>query len=747
MEEEKKKTTIADLNTLYDESERIDKKCFAEMRSNVLLCAGDHYNRKRENATYPNIRSSSRGVQSKRLRLTKNHIYRIVKTYANAITAKAPGVVPLPKNEAEMQDKKSAELNKAVWQDIKDRHKLNAKFARYAHEFVEVGEHAVKITWDQDKGEIVGYRPLMDELGEPVMQQAVGEDGQPSFDIQEGIEESTDEFGMPIQIPVQTQVPRMENVPDKSQPVYSGDFSFDTIHAFDLLRDPAVGDMRESKYLIVRTMPDRKELKRRYKDQPDKLKFLEKSDGETFVVFDSNTGKHERTKSKVLVKEAYYRPCPEYPEGYFYFYTDHGILEQGPLPYSLFPIKWVGFDEAPTSARASSIIRVARPYQGEINRAASQEATHQIVNGDDKIIYQAGATLTQGAQLPGIRGLSVNGTAPTVLPGRAGAQFTEYIERQKSEMYQAVFLDEVFAEKSAQLDPYSMLFRSMSQQAIFVPYVKKFEEYLVEICELTLRMAKHYLPDDSVIRAVGKDETVNIEEFRNTEEMSYQIKVEAMSDSIETMMGKQITFQHVLQYVGKDMDKKTVGKVLKNMPFLNNEDTFSELTIDEDNVDNDMLLIERGGQPQIDIYDNNEYYIKKLVHRIKSPSFALLSPEVQQVYQQFLQMHQQEEMRKVQEMKAAQDEMIPTGGAMVTCQIHVQDPENPGSTKQLRLPYETLMDTVSKLEKQGKTLQVLEDMNQGVVAQMAQQMSAQNSPGANQQINNPGLNAQVAQPI
>lgn len=686
----KKLMDIAKLNELYERSEQVDKEDFAEKRSNVLLCAGDHYNRRAPQG-FSRIREEGQNTSTKKLRLVKNHTYRVVKTYANSIIAKSPGVKPSPKNETEMQDRKDAELNTAVWQDIKERHKLNSKFARYAHEFVEVGELAVKITWDPSKGYIQGYSPLVEMDAEGNEYPVVDEMGQ--------------------------------MVPDKEQPIYSGDFNFETVHAFNLLRDPAAETMSESPYLIVRKMMDRKELKKAYKDQPEKLKALDSKTDETYVIFDTNKGNHQKTKTKVLIKEVYYRPCIQYPNGYFYIHTDTAILEHGELPYGIYPVKWVGFDEFPTTARARSIVKVVRPYQAEINRAASQEATHQITLGDDKIIYQTGATLQQGALLPGVRGISVNGAAPTILPGRTGTQYTEYIENQKRELYQAAMLDEVTAEKSMTQDPYAMLFTSMKQRAVFQPYIQKFQDFLIEICETTLELAKHYLPDDALVSAVGRNEQINIPEFRKTTKFCYQVVVEPVNEDAETMIGRQFANKEILQYVGKNLPEDVVGKMIKNMPFVNNDDSFDLLTIDEDNVTNDMLLIERGGMPMIGPHDDNKFYIQRLTHRMKQPDFDFLQPQVKQVYQQFLQLHQQEEVRKIESIKAQQDEMIPTGGALITCQMRVPDPDNPGQSKQVRLPYETIMHTMKNLERQGKTLDELETINQGALAQMADQMA------------------------
>jgi len=698
---------VEELNRLYTESEEVDKSAFSEMRSNVLLSAGEHYT-KNVNKHFSRLRETNKLSPQTKLRLTKNHIYRVVKTYTNSIIQKAPGVRPVPKNDTEMQDRKDAELNRAVWEDIKERHKFKDKFRKWAEEFVEVGEFALKVFWDPDKGQHIGYEPLIDEeTGEQVMEMAVD-----------------DATGQPIIDPM-TMEPVLQEVPDETKPVMSGDFCYEPIHGFNLLRPAECKDMQEAKHLIIRKMVDKRSLMKKYKEDPDKLRFLEESKGDDFVVFDSNKVAYKSTKTETLVKEMFIKPSILYPKGYFYMFTEHGILEQGELPFGIFPIHWVGFDEYVTNPRARSIVKVARPYQAEINRSASQEATHQVTLGDDKILYQKGSKLSQGALLPGVRGVSYNGAPPQILPGRTGAQFGDYNQRTIAELYKATFLDEVMAEKNNQLDPHTMLFRTLSQKSVYVPYIQKWERFMVDICETSLEYAKHYLPDDALISAIGKNEMVNIPEFRKTTKLCYRINLEPVSDDAETLLGKQINFQHILQYVGKNLNPDDIGKIIKNMPYVNTEDSFSDLTIDYDNVTNDMLAIERGSQPKVNPLDNNEYYIKKLTHRMKQSDFAYLPPEQQQYYQTFMQMHQNEVTRKSQEIQRAQQGFIPTGGALVSVDMYVPNEDPSKQPKRARIDQKAVEWLLKQLELQGINLDKMEEMERSSMAQIAQMMNQQ----------------------
>lgn len=697
-----KKYDIDGLNQLYETAQRVDDEVFTEMRSNLLLVSGKHYT-KRTSKFFDRLRNTNRLSEVQKLRITKNHIHKICRHYVNSILDKVPGVAIAPYNEMEMQDRKAAELNQAVWNDAKEQYRLRERVREWGNNFVEVGEVCVKLFYDPNVGDFVGYAPKMSDEGEY----------------------ETDDMG--------------EYVGDEGMPIFSGKFVFETVHGFNLLRSPFAKNMKDSPYHIIRKMVDKRFLKKVYATQPEKLEAIEESEKETYVVFDSHKSNYTSTDKEILVREYYFKPCMDYPEGYFYIATEFGILEEGTLPEGVYPLVWAGFDEYASTPRASSIIKVARPYQAELNRAASQQASHQISVGDDKVIYQAGTKLAPGALLPGVRGLTYQGSAPQILPGRDGGQFLPYIQQQISEMYQACMISEIQAEENlGQMDPHTLLFRSASQSQKFSQYTEKFETFLKELCETYLKLAKAYMPDNMFIKAVGKSEAINIAEFKSTEPINYQIKVEPQSESVDSKLGRQMALTHVLQYVGKQLTPKDIGMVLTNMPYVNNEKIFKDLTIDTENVDNDMLALERGEVPTVNPYSDNEYYDKRLTHRMKQADFKMLPPEVQQSYQKLLNMHRMEIQKKQQAAIDAKNDYVPVGGAMITCSMHIPDPERPGKTKQLRLPYQSLDWLVKLLDKQGATLEKLDEMNPGSIAQM-QAMGQRGRPQGGPPVVPPGM--------
>jgi hypothetical protein len=695
------KHDIKKLNELYQDSERVDHDLFAEMKSNLLLVAGDHYTKK-GSKFWDRIKDQRNLAEPLKLRLTQNHIQKISGIFQNNIISQAPGTRAFPKNESELQDQKSAELNQSVWEDIKYKTKHRERVSSWVSEYDDIGEVATKINFFPNKGHFIGYKQKT-QL-DPVTGQSVG-----VFDPITGEPVAGDEA------------------------VFSGEVGFESVYAFNLLRAPSAKTMEESPYLIVRKMVDVAELKRMAGNDPDKQQFVGESSDDTYKVFDGNSNGYIDTKGQDMLREFYFRPGPDYPKGYYYFATTKGILAEGELPFGIFPIEWEGFKKIQTSPRARSWIKDARPFQVEINRCASQIATTQITWGDDKLITAAGAKMTKGVDQPGIRHIQVSGPPPTVLSGRSGEQFIAWMDHNIKNMYEALNVAEDSETQPGELDPYTLLYRSLRNKKRFTIYAQRFEGFLVRVTEKALEYAKHYYNENHLIPAIGKKEHVNIAEFKNSDPLCYSIKVEPMSEDLETTMGKQLTLNHVLQYVGKDLTKEDMGKVIRNMPFLNKEQLLDDMTLDYDNCTNDILALDRGEWVEPDPEENHKYIIKRLTKRIKQSDFALLHPTIQQMYRQKREMHRELEAIEAMKLKALQSEFIPASGYEVVCDLYAPDPANPAKTRRVRIPSESLEWLIKRLEQQGTYTVGITSMSGGDVAAISDKLTNNHVAGPQSQ--------------
>lgn len=685
---------IASLNSWYDEADAANRELFAEQRSNILLTAGVHYSANVQR-NLERISAASNLTEAQKLRLTKNHVQRVVRHYKGSILSYAGGVAISPQQENELQDQKAAEQNQAVWDDAKTKYRLKERTREWANDFTQIGEVGAIIRRDPNVGEFVGYEGATDP-----------ETGAPVLDAETGAQAA-----------------------DETRPVFRGGFVFETIYGYNLLQHPGSKTLRGTP-VCIRKMVPKKELEARYKDDQEKLKYIQASSDDEFVVFDADKARYTKEKDQVCWREYYWPKCHEYPMGYYAMSTRSGICEEGPLPEGIWPIAFALFDQSPSAPRGRSIVKVIRPWQAEINRASSQQAQHQITVGDDKIVYQAGTKLQSGALLPGVRGITYQGMQPQILAGRDGSQFGAYIDQQVRDLYAAVDLEHLFDEKpTGAIEPYTLLYRSAKDQLKFSEYHEKFEQFLIDLCSIYLEMARFYLEDDELIYIMGRKEQVNIDEFRSTTPLQYRIKMEAQAETIESKLGKQLTINHTLQYVGNKLEKEDIGKLMRSMPYGNFEESFSDFTIDYDNAQNIMLSIERGQQPAFSQFDNHEYIVKRLGKRVREADFPYLDDRIKQLYQLVYVQHRDAYTKQVEAEMRAKDEMIPIGGAMIGCDMYVPDKKNPDNApKRVRVPYQALDWLINTLEQQGMTMEKLEMQNQQTIAEMADQIFPQQPP-------------------
>ncbi len=681
---------IAQLNSNYTDGDSVDQSVFAEMRSNVLICSGEQYNNK-QSRFYKRIRETKDISNEQKIRLTKNHIQKICKMYSNNVLSPNPGVGFSPKDESSLHDQKVADMHHSVWRDAFERYHIDDKMDDWCDSFVQIGEVAVKLFYDPGLGEMKGYDPIIDPMT-----------GAPQVDPETG-----------------------EIQPDEKSPIFSGEFVFEEIYGFNLLRPPECKDMRKAEWLCIRKMTNKAELLRKFKGNEALQAKIRSDQDETFMVFDAAGGGYKKSTNQTMIREYYYRPSLLFPQGYYYITTKEGILDEGELPGGLFPIVFIPFDKIQTTPRGRSPIKVMRPYQVEINRAASKMAEHQITLGDDKLLIQNGTKVSAGASLPGVRGVNYTGAKPEILAGRSGAQYLEYMNSQIQEMYMVMMVPEDDTDKDGKSDPFILLYRSARSKKKFQRYIKRFEKFLVEVVSLYLKLAKIHLPDDALIMAVGKNEQVNIPEYRELPDTCYEINLEPQSDDVETKLGKQIVLNHTLQYAGSSMKPEDLGKIMRAMPYANFKEEFDDQTMDYDCAVNDILALDRGEKPPINQYDNHVYNVKRLVSRVRKPDFKFLSPEIQQNYQDKIHLHEQFEAKNQQQIQMQNNEMIPTGGALITVDFYVEAPNASGGAKTVKakVPYLAMDYLLKRLDAQGADQAALSGMNGGAQSEIAGQFN------------------------
>lgn len=612
-------------------------------------------------------------------------MYRVSKIRKNLILTHSPGVRILPAIEQDNQSQKAAELNQSVWEYAKVQQQMTKKTQQFCSDYFDIGETCAKVWWNPNGGAFKGYGQKADELGQPLMD----ENGQPAA--------------------------------DEENPIFEGSLEIERVFAFNLLRDPNVKSMDESPYMTIRKMVKVEDLKRMFDKDDERQKFIAEGKDETYIVFDANKQNYNREKGVATLLETYFKPSPQYPMGYYYIYlaSGGGIFFEGELPFGVWPLAWEGHDETPTTARHRSPIKQLRPYQVEINRAASSQGEVGLILGQPKLIMQTGAKLTPGEVLPGVRAYHTSGREPVILEGQTGDQWTGYINAQIDEMYQIAMIPEEMAEKQSGSDPWGELFKSMKQKKKFVMDSEKFEGFLARVTNIYLDLARHYFTDDMLIPQIGKNEIVNIAEFRNTDKLNYKIKAEPMSDDLTTVMGKTLMINHILQYSSNSLEKEDIGKLIRMMPFANEEKSFDTFTMDYDRAENILLALDRGEAPQPLNSDKGPYIIQKLSARMSKSDFQFLHQQIQDNYKNMIATYEQLEADKAQKLKAMEADFIDTGGPMIKVGWWIKDPTNKDRSVQATLPANAIQWLVQRLEDQQGFVAQQQNLDTGTQADIA----------------------------
>lgn len=687
------KHNAAELNQLFSDGESADQELFAEQRSNIQLIAGDHY-AKKGSKYFNRIRENKDIPQDQKIRLTKNHIRKIVLTYQNSITNYAPGVVATPKDKSSIQNQKTSELANAVWKNWKARYDGTQRINGWAAAFCGPGEVGVKIFFDPLKGKFLGQEAAIDEATGQVM---VDENGQP---VSSGVNR------------------------------FAGDVIIEDLYSFNIIRAAGAKRMEDSPFLCHRKMVEIKDLKALI-DMSETLSDEQKNtlkkkvtDGpdQTYLILDGNSGNYKNVKGQTMLKEWFFRPCDQYPNGYFYLQVQNDdIIFEGELPAGEFPIEFGGFDAIPTSPRYRSIVRQLRPNQIEINRCASKMAEHQITLGDDKVLIQNGTKLVPGVALPGVRSLQYSGQQPIVMTGRSGDQFLALMNQNITEMYQIAMIDEQLAEKqNGNFDAYAALFKSLKDKKKFSVYTDGFESFMKKVFMKYIKLCQFYYTDQHLIPAIGKSEYINIAEFKNISDLDYSVEIEPQSEDAASKLGHQLALNHLIQYVGPQLSKDDIGKIIKLMPYTNDEMIVEDLTADYDLATNIILGLDRGKPMPQKNYSKPAYLIDKLIQRQFKSDYDLLSPQIQAQYDQAIQYLMNLKTDQEMKIKQAQSEFIPTGGYLVACDFYVPDQNNPEKLpKRVRIPSEALQWLLDQMASQGSDQATLTNLGQGALSDMS----------------------------
>lgn len=650
---------LSKLNNLYRDAELADKSLFAEQRSNINLYVGKHY--EKDNALKGMVRNSKDLPPEKKLRLTKNHIGIICDRLINyTVTGHSPDVIVQERHKMEVQDRQAAKVAQAVWDHIKYFNKMEELISDFAFDFIVPGEMAAFVSFDPNKGQMVEQH-VVDEMTGQVVEKKMG---------------------------------------------FTGEVTIERWESYNLLRDPQAKKWEDSEFYIYRKMDDVETLKEQFKHDEELVKKITKSSEEVFTIFDSQKGSYSQSgKDKVLTKMKLTRPCPDYPGGYYEYYTSDAILSEGSLN-GIWPLVYRGYTKVSGTPRGFSIIKRLRPGQAEINRLGSTISESQLFF-KDRLIIQNGSKISNGGNIAGAVAIRVSGAAPTVMPGQSGEKYLNVLTAQIEELYQFANLSLEEEEKIPNTDPNALLYASMKHKKKFTQKSSIFESFLVEIAEVALDTAKMFFHDAHLIQAVDKKDYINIPEFKNISKLCYACEFKSSSGDVESILGEQMAIQHALQYA-QGLPPEQVAILVSQMPYLKDSHLAQQITADIRACDDIFASIERNQYVPVSKYENHDFMAKRITGRMKESSYRYLDPQVQAFYEHRLQEHDQFLTQKAQELARAESGFVPTGGALIPVQLYLDEKNY---SKRARLPHDALVWLYKKIMDQGELMGEMNGIN------------------------------------
>lgn len=655
---------LSDYDRMYTEGESCDTEDFSEKRSNVLLVAGEHYNRKRLNLNR-RLREFSDVSSEHRLRITKNHVQNICKIYSNNIMNMVPGVGFRPKNEKETQDQKDAELNKKLWLDAKQKYSLDEKQSDWCDAMVNISEVAVKIFFDPNSL-ISGKRFVFENifafnLIRPAECKDLREAAWLCIRKMVSVDDGLSAFG-------DTEAKRRMIVSSMDE----------TMKVFDAQK----GGYRVS---------DKEFMLKEFYFRPC-AKYPE---GWYAYV----------TKGGVLADG----PLP------------YGVFPIAWAPFDTAPTACRGISGIRTMRpyqveinRCSSKIAEHHVTLGD-DKVILSNGSKFSPTAAFPGVRAYGAT---GGSAPVV----IAGRDGSQFVGHLQNTISELYQVMN------VAEDGLEKNENGQLDPYALMFKSASQKKKFQRYVKRFERFLIEVSKIYLTLAKQSLDDEELIQILGRDEIDNIPEVRGMTDLNYEVFIEAASDDIDTQMGKQFMINHALQYVGPQMTPDNVAKLLRVSPLGSYEGIFSDMTQKYDNLTDDILALDRGERPPVHQGDEHAYMSAGLNSRMRRRDFKHLPQEVQWNYTAKVMLHDKFEAWKQIQLQRAKDGYIPSGGYMVVCDLYVESPnaKGTGKTQRARVPYESLSWLIKQLEAQNMGQADIDKMSTSQQLGVMEQMNIMN---------------------
>lgn len=571
-------------------------------------------------------------LENHRVMITDNRIIGIVRQELAKMTKQKPAwqVIPTTALDEDTQAARTGEkVLDFLWRHLLMRTKLTDAllWSRIT------GTGVWKVYWDSAKGEHVQI--LTDQEGQPVIH---GETGGPMRP-----HEMHDEQG---QLPA--------GISEKT--LATGDVHVEVISPFELLPDPGAKVFEDCEWLIHETVKSSEYVQQHYGValDPDTEVGPGPTESRMFPVLEGGTSSYRGVK----LREYWCKPNSTHPEGRRAVWAKGKMLDEGSNPYVELP--FVMFKGIPMPGRLwpSSIVEQLRGPQTGLNKILSQIVENAQRIGNPAILKSKQANV-QYSGVPGEEILfddtTQNAIPSYLIPPNMPQYVLQQVERYEASMQEISGQHEVSnAQVPAGVKAASAI--NLLQEADDTrlgPAIYDMEETLGRAGTMLLKLVAQYYTDERTILIAGEDHALDATIFRGAAlRGNTHVEVQAGSAFPKSKAARQAAIQDMLslyfQYQGQhEMNKRQLGKVLRDLEAGGLEKLFGDLSVDESQINRENQQLAQTEPLPINVFDNHEAHIEGHTEFQKGPTYPLLGPQVGELFEKHVAEHRAQHLKEM----------------------------------------------------------------------------------------------------
>ena len=572
-----------------------------------------------------------------RMTIVDNRIQPAIRHEVAKMTKQRPVFTATPRT-GDQEDVEASYLAEQMveyqWTHLAVREKLNRAllWSRVC------GAGFLKVTWDNTVGD--GFEAIVGPDGKPVP----GPNGAPLTGVDPRV--------ISAQLGVEVT----------SKKVKQGDVSVEVRSPFQMFIDPIAERFDEAEWVIEQSVRSKEYVKRRwdFDAQADTAANPGLIEARLGGAVQSSSG-----YKGVRINELWQKANSEYPNGRRVVWIKDKVLFEDKNPYDTCPYIMFRNIEVPGRVWPTSIAEQLRGPQTELNKVKSQIAENRNRVGNPTVlaskqsISDPNSFESAMAQPGGIFYYDDN-NGPNAAPAYLQApQLPPYVLQEIDRIEQSI--QEISGQHEATSGNVPSGVTSASainllQEADDTklgPAITDMEDGVARTGQKILALVAKFYTDSRTIRIAGEDSTWRIFDFRGSMlKDNTHVEVQAGSAFPQSKAAKQAALQELLTFFvqsGQPLQGKNLARFLEDWEVGGLDRLVDDLTEDEQQINRENQKLAKGAPLPINSYDDDAAHISGHQDFMKTASYDQLNPQVKQMFEGHVQMHQQRQDQKQQE--------------------------------------------------------------------------------------------------